>query len=68
MGNFAVDHMVDGLGTAPNANKDAKPRTHDVLPTEEKIHVCLKIQSQMDPNHRDRIAFCRIVAGSIKKA
>lgn len=68
LGNFGVDHMLDGLTKwAPTP----LPRTtdvRDVAATEEKFSgFVFKIQANMDPKHRDRIAFMRIVSGKYSK-
>ena len=68
LGNFGVDHMLDGLTKwAPTP----LPRTtdkRDVPATEEKFSgFVFKIQANMDPKHRDRIAFMRIVSGKYSK-
>ncbi|QSX30903.1 peptide chain release factor 3 [Shewanella cyperi] len=64
LGNFGVDHMLDGLtewAPAPMARETAE-RT--VAATEDKFAgFVFKIQANMDPKHRDRIAFMRIVSG-----
>jgi peptide chain release factor 3 len=68
LGNFGVDHMLDGLvdwAPAPQP-RDATERT--VAPTEEKLTgFVFKIQANMDPRHRDRIAFMRICSGQYRK-
>jgi peptide chain release factor 3 len=64
LGNFGVDHMLDGLVSwAPRP----LPRTTDVrevTPDEQTFSgFVFKIQANMDPAHRDRIAFLRICSG-----
>lgn len=68
LGNFGVDHMLDGLTSwAPSPlSRNADSRT--VEAKEEKLSgFIFKIQANMDPKHRDRIAFMRLVSGSYKK-
>lgn len=68
LGNFGVDHMLDGLVEwAPKPmGRETDERT--VTPTEDKFSgFVFKIQANMDPKHRDRIAFCRIVSGKYEK-
>ena len=66
LGNFGVDHMLGW----PNSNghlphKLVKANERDVVATEEKFSgFVFKIQANMDPKHRDRIAFMRIVSGT----
>jgi peptide chain release factor 3 len=68
LGNFGVDHMLDGLVEwAPKPQGRASDE-RDVSPEEEKFSgFVFKIQANMDPKHRDRIAFCRIVSGKYEK-
>lgn len=68
LGNFGVDHMLDGL--TEWAPKPQSRQTHDreVSSEENKFTgFIFKIQANMDPKHRDRIAFCRIVSGKYEK-
>lgn len=68
LGNFGVDHMLDGLVEwAPKpAGRESDDRA--VEPMEQKFSgFVFKIQANMDPKHRDRIAFCRIVSGKYEK-
>ncbi|WP_143871658.1 peptide chain release factor 3 [Catenovulum sediminis] len=64
LGNFGVDHMLDGL---TQWSPSPMPRQTDervVEATDEKFSgFVFKIQANMDPKHRDRIAFVRIVSG-----
>ncbi|MFN2360167.1 MAG: peptide chain release factor 3 [Marinobacter sp.] len=64
LGNFGVDHMLDGLVEwAP----EPQPRETDqrlVEPDEDAFSgFVFKIQANMDPQHRDRVAFLRVVSG-----
>jgi peptide chain release factor 3 len=68
LGNFGVDHFLDGLTKwAPKPlSRAAKQRV--VEPTEEAFSgFIFKIQANMDPKHRDRIAFMRICSGKYEK-
>lgn len=68
LGNFGVDHMLDGL---VNWAPTPMPRQVDsriVNAQEEKFSgFVFKIQANMDPKHRDRVAFLRIVSGCYQK-
>ncbi len=68
LGNFGVDHMLDGLVEwAPNPQPRATDeRVVDASETNFSGFV-FKIQANMDPNHRDRVAFLRIVSGKYEK-
>lgn len=68
LGNFGVDQVLDCIvDWAPQPlERDAHERT--VAPTEEKFSgFVFKIQANMDPKHRDRIAFMRICSGKYEK-
>lgn len=68
LGNFGVDHMLDGLTAWAPAPKPRATEVRDVEPTEEKFSgFVFKIQANMDPQHRDRVAFLRIVSGKYQK-
>lgn len=66
--NFGVKEMLDAfveLAPQPGIRKSA---TRDVLPEEEAFSgFTFKIQANMDPAHRDRIAFFRICSGKFTK-
>jgi peptide chain release factor 3 len=62
--NFGVREVLDALVdlAPPPGPKPALQRT--VTPTEPKFSgVVFKIQANMDPAHRDRIAFVRVASG-----
>ncbi len=68
LGNFGVTQMLDKfVEWAPCPQPRA---THErmVEPNEEKFSgFVFKIQANMDPQHRDRIAFLRICSGQYEK-
>ncbi len=64
LGNFGVAHMLDCL--VDNAPAPLPRAAHErvVLPDEDTFSgFVFKIQANMDPKHRDRIAFLRICSG-----
>ena len=64
LGNFGVREMLDGfVEWAPTPrSREAKERIVDA--NEEKFSgFIFKIQANMDPKHRDRIAFMRVCSG-----
>lgn len=64
LGNFGVDHMLDGLTDWAPAPLSRQSHERTVASSEEKFTgFVFKIQANMDPKHRDRIAFMRIVSG-----
>lgn len=68
LGNFGVDHMLDGLVEWAPAPMPRKTDARVVVAEEEKFSgFVFKIQANMDPKHRDRIAFMRVVSGKYEK-
>ncbi len=68
LGNFGVDHVLDGLTEWAPAPLPRETSERLVEATEEKFTgFVFKIQANMDPKHRDRIAFMRIVSGSYQQ-
>ncbi|MGB2078374.1 MAG: peptide chain release factor 3, partial [Vibrio sp.] len=65
LGNFGVDHMLEGLTNWAPAPMARQANEREVVATEDKFSgFVFKIQANMDPKHRDRIAFMRIVSGT----
>ncbi len=66
--NFGVREVLDALvefAPPPGARRALQRR---VLPTEDKFSgVVFKIQANMDPAHRDRVAFVRICSGRFER-
>ena len=66
--NFGIQEILNSLidwAPAPKG-RDATVRT--VEPTEEKFSgFVFKIQANMDPKHRDRIAFLRVCSGKFER-
>ncbi len=68
LGNFGVDHMLDGLTQWAPPPQPRNAGERDVQPEETALSgFVFKIQANMDPNHRDRIAFMRLVSGHYSK-
>ncbi|CAH9056469.1 Peptide chain release factor RF3 [Pseudoalteromonas holothuriae] len=64
LGNFGVDHMLDGLTEWAPTPMPRQTDEREVKAEEENFSgFVFKIQANMDPKHRDRIAFMRIVSG-----
>jgi len=66
--NFGIKELLD---TFVRIAPQPQPRTADkreVSPTENDFTgFIFKIHANLDPKHRDRIAFCRIVSGKFEK-
>ena len=68
LGNFGVDHMLDGLTEWAPAPQGRETNDGNVEASDKNFSgFVFKIQANMDPKHRDRIAFCRIVSGKYSK-
>ena len=70
--HFGVDELLEGLGAyAPAPGNVAAKRAGEetrVAPGDEEVSgFVFKIQANMDPNHRDRIAFLRLVSGRFSR-
>lgn len=62
--NFGVQLLLDGLLRYAAPPQPRNSRGVPVRPTEEVFSAFVfKIQANMDPNHRDRLAFLRICSG-----
>ena len=66
--NFGVREVLDALVdlAPPPGSREAMQRT--VMPDEPRFSgVVFKIQANMDPAHRDRIAFLRVASGHFER-
>ncbi len=66
--NFGVRELLDALSSwaPPPRPQPAEPRA--IVPTEPKVAgFVFKVQANMDPNHRDRIAFLRLCSGKFRR-
>ena len=66
--NFGVHDLLEGLKTYAPPPRPQKATTREVHPDEEKVTgFVFKVQGNMDPNHRDRVAFFRVCSGKFKR-
>lgn len=66
--NFGVRELLDGLARFAPSPRSQKSVTREIVADEPKVTAFVfKIQANMDPKHRDRIAFLRICSGKFKK-
>ncbi|MEM1430267.1 MAG: peptide chain release factor 3 [Pseudomonadota bacterium] len=66
--SFGVKELMDGVATyAPEPQpQSATPR--QIAPDESKVAgFVFKVQANMDPKHRDRVAFVRMASGHFKR-
>ncbi len=66
--NFGVQELLKGVGEFAPKPRPGKALERSVDPMEDKVSgFVFKIQANMDPKHRDRIAFLRLVSGKFRK-
>jgi len=66
--NFGVRDLIDALAAFAPCPHATQADTRQVRPQEEAMTgFVFKIQANMDPNHRDRIAFFRVSSGTLKR-
>jgi peptide chain release factor 3 len=66
--NFGVSDLLAGLGElAPQPRAQAADRRRVEAAEPQMSAFVFKIQANMDPNHRDRIAFARICSGRLTR-
>ena len=68
LGNFGVREMLDDFVLWAPSPRARETETRPIAPDEPVFSAFVfKIQANMDPNHRDRIAFLRICSGAYEK-
>ena len=66
--NFGVRELLLGLAEYAPSPRPQKADKRDIAPTDAKVSgFVFKVQANMDPNHRDRIAFVRLCSGHFKR-
>jgi peptide chain release factor 3 len=66
--NFGVKDLLDALAAFAPAPRLQTANTRKVDPHEDGMTAFVfKIQANMDPNHRDRIAFARLCSGKLRR-
>jgi len=66
--NFGVEELLDAFAAYAPGPQPREAIQRRVDPHEEKFSgFVFKIQANMDPAHRDRVAFMRVCSGSYKK-
>ena len=68
MNNFGVRELLGGVARYAPHPRPQTTKSREVMPAEKKVSAFVfKIQANMDPKHRDRIAFARICSGHFKR-
>jgi peptide chain release factor 3 len=65
---FGVDQLLEGLAAFAPPPGAQPARGGPVQPDEPRCSgFIFKVQANMDPNHRDRVAFMRVCSGALKR-
>jgi peptide chain release factor 3 len=66
--SFGVRELLDGLVSMAPSPRPQPSESREIDPQEDKVSgFVFKIQANMDPKHRDRIAFMRMCSGHFKR-
>ena len=66
--DFGVKDLLDGIKEFAPSPRPQPTETREIKPDESKVSgFVFKVQANMDPNHRDRVAFMRICSGTFKR-
>ena len=71
--NFGVAQLIDALAKfapppRPQASLNSSGEAGTIMPDNPEVTgFIFKVQANMDPQHRDRIAFMRLVSGTFKR-
>jgi len=66
--NFGVRELLEALAIYAPAPRPLASRTRLVSPADEDVTgFVFKVQANMDPNHRDRVAFLRLCSGRFRR-
>jgi peptide chain release factor 3 len=65
---FGVRELLDGVVSLAPTPRPQPTAQREIAPTEDKVSgFVFKIQANMDPKHRDRMAFMRLCSGHFKR-
>lgn len=68
LNNFGVQTLLDALVRMAPPPRPQPTKEREVLPDEDKVTgFVFKIQANMDPKHRDRLAFIRLCSGRFER-
>jgi len=68
LNNFGVEMLLNAIIELSPQPLPRPSQTREVLPNEDKFSAFIfKIQANMDPSHRDRVAFMRICSGRFER-
>jgi peptide chain release factor 3 len=65
---FGVRELLQELARVAPSPRPQPAQTREVSPSENEVTgFVFKVQANMDPNHRDRVAFVRLVSGRFRR-
>jgi peptide chain release factor 3 len=66
--SFGVQELMKGIGTYGPEPQPQSAEPRQISPDENKVTgFVFKVQANMDPKHRDRVAFVRLASGHFKR-
>ncbi|MGI9388856.1 MAG: peptide chain release factor 3 [Boseongicola sp.] len=66
--SFGVKELMDGIGDFGPVPQPQSAEPRQVSPDEKKVAgFVFKVQANMDPKHRDRVAFVRLASGHFQR-
>ncbi|MBJ3763549.1 peptide chain release factor 3 [Maribius pontilimi] len=66
--SFGVKELMTGIGDFGPEPQPQKAQPRQISPDEDKVTgFVFKVQANMDPKHRDRVAFVRMASGHFKR-
>ncbi|MBB3713237.1 peptide chain release factor 3 [Limimaricola variabilis] len=66
--SFGVRELMAGIGTYGPEPQVQKAEPREIAPEEDKVAgFVFKVQANMDPKHRDRVAFVRLASGHFQR-
>jgi peptide chain release factor 3 len=66
--NFGVRELLGAVAKFAPSPRPQAASTREVLPSENAVSgFVFKVQANMDPNHRDRVAFVRLCSGQFRR-
>ncbi len=66
--SFGVKELMDGIGSYGPEPQVQRAEPRQISPEETKVSgFVFKVQANMDPKHRDRVAFVRMASGHFKR-
>ncbi|SLN41314.1 Peptide chain release factor 3 [Roseivivax jejudonensis] len=66
--SFGVKELMEGIGAYAPEPQPARAEPRQIAPEEGKVAgFVFKVQANMDPKHRDRVAFVRLASGHFER-